>query len=59
MYNKKELELMEKNKQLTKLTDNLISERNTLIDQLEQLQENSNKLAAFKVDDLLKRIKGK
>ena len=59
MYNRKELELMEKNKHLSKLTDNLIAERNTLIDQLETLQDNYNQLAAFKVDDLIKRIKKK
>jgi hypothetical protein len=57
MYNKKELELMEKNKQLSKLVDNLISERNSVLNQLEQLQVNYDKLAGFKVQDLLDRLK--
>jgi hypothetical protein len=57
MYNKKELELMEKNKQLSKLVDNLISERNSVLNQLEQLQSNYDKLARFKVQDLLDRLK--
>jgi hypothetical protein len=57
MYNKKELELMEKNKQLSKLVDNLISERNSVLNQLEQLQVNYDKLASFKVQDLLDRLK--